>query len=79
MFLTAAQVAEQLGISKGTLTQICRNQAIKHFRTQGNRGRYRFKQEWVDEYVASQTVDIQRKKTEPVFLTAKEQVRRALG
>lgn len=75
MLLTANQAAQQLGISHGTLTQMCRDQVIKHTRIGAKRGRYRFRQEWIDEYLSRQTVDVQGRKNETELVSAADQIK----
>ena len=60
--LTLKEVAPQLGLSATFVRNLCVKQLIRHsrFGTSEAKSVYRFRQEWVDEYVAAAEVPVQQ-------------------
>lgn len=57
MVLTLSEAAEQLRISPTTLRQMARHGRIRCAQD-GKWGRYKFRQEWLDEYLDSHTLPL---------------------
>lgn len=66
--LTINQAAEKISLRPGSLRELCRNELITFMKIGPNKGLYRFKQEWLDEYLESCicVMKTQQKKAKPV-------------
>lgn len=68
VYLDTIQAGEYLGYSVKTISRFCREGRLKHARV-GKRGDYRFRSEWLDMFMDSQSrtpLLNQRKDTKPV-------------
>lgn len=54
-YLNSAQAAEYLHLSDRAVRSLCKSQQIKHQLLNGRN--YRFKKEWLDEYLQSITIE----------------------
>lgn len=64
-YLTSIEAAQYIGVSDRTIRELCRTRQVEHERLNGRN--YRFKQEWLDNYLESVRV-----RPEPQNLTEKE-------
>ena len=56
--LTIEEAAPKVGIKPDALRQLCKAKQIKHLRVGPKKWLYRFRQEWLDEYLESCVVEV---------------------
>lgn len=52
-FLSIEQAAPRIGVAPRTLRDMCNRKVIRHLRLGARGGIFRFRPEWLDEYLAS--------------------------
>ena len=57
--LDIKQAAPLLGISEHGLRELCKARKIKHLRIGPKRWLYRFRPEWIDEYLDASVVEVE--------------------
>lgn len=61
-YMTSVEAAEYLHVSDRTVRNLCKDRQIRHELLSGRN--YRFKKEWLDEYLQSITIEPIKKENE---------------
>jgi len=64
-FLSIEQAAPKIGVAPRTLRLMCERRKIRHIRVGAAERNYRFRPEWLDEYLASREVAPEASQDEP--------------
>jgi excisionase family DNA binding protein len=55
-WLTAKEAGEYLGYSAWTIRDLCKRSLLKHAKAPGQSGGYRFRREWLDDFLHARIV-----------------------
>jgi excisionase family DNA binding protein len=64
-FLSIEQAAPRIGVAPRTLRLMCERRKIRHTRVGAAERNYRFRPEWLDEYLAAREVAPEASQVEP--------------
>jgi len=60
VWLNAKQAGDYLGFSDWSMRSFAKRKLVRHSRLPGGAGEYRFKREWLDEFMEARTVEPKR-------------------